>query len=162
VGKNPTVNGSGGTTIDTRIVPLRFTSASPPLTFDPENNDACSPKRTPALNMVQQSPLFKAGTLQLQKTLGSGQFGSLFQRANIWTYPQPKAASPNYQITLSQTLANTEENKTHTIAIIDPASAASTTLPYTINGVVQTDSTWCDPLAMIDVTELDTLLQTQI
>jgi hypothetical protein len=170
VGKNPTVKGSAGTQIDVRIVPMRFTSASPSLTFDPENNDACSPKRTPALNMVQQSPLFKTGTWSgYVKPIGAAEFGSLFQRANFWTYTQPKAASPNYQITLAQTLANAEETAKRTIAIIgaipappDTNPANLSTVPYTINGVVQTDTTWCDPLAIIDVNELDTLLQTQI
>jgi hypothetical protein len=113
--------------------------------------------------MVQLSPLFRAGTLQLQKALGSGQLGSLFQRANFWTSTQPKAASPNYQITLNQILVNAEEKKGHEIAIIDPAASASlTALPYTINGVVHTDDHWCAPLAIIDGNELDTLLQTQI
>jgi hypothetical protein len=170
VGKNPTVKGSGGTTIDTKIVPIRFTSASPALTFDPENNDSCSPKRTPALNMVQQSPLFRAVTLPgTLKPIGTAQFVSLFQRANFWTYTQPKAASPSYEVTLSQVLTNSEENVKHTISIIgaipappDTNPANLTTPPYSINGVVQTDSTWCDPLAIIDVNELDTLLQTQI
>jgi hypothetical protein len=164
VGKNPTVTGSGATQIETKIIPIRFTSASPPLTFDPENNDACSPRRTPALNMVQQSPLFRAGTLQLQKTLGSGQFGSLFQRANFWTYTQPKAASPNYQITLNQVLVNAEETKAHTIAL--GSKSDFTALPYTIAGQVLTDtdspSTWCDPVAEIEVNDLDLLLQTII
>ena len=160
VGKNPTVNGSGATTIDTKIVPIRFTSAS--LTFDAENNDSCSPRRTPALNMVQQSPVFRSVTLPWNKSVGTAQFVSLFQRANFWTYAQPKGASPNYQVTLNQVLVNAVENKTP-IAIINPATSPSlTALPYTINGVVQTDTTWCDPLAMIDVNELDTLLRTQI
>jgi hypothetical protein len=169
VGKDPSVKGSAGTTIDTKIVPLRFTSASPALTFDPENNDSCSPKRTPALNMVQQSPVFKAGNTPYLKTIGTAQFVSLFQRANFWTYTQPTAASPSYEVTLSQVLTNSEENVKHTISIIgaipappDTNPANLTTPPYSINGVVQTDSTWCDPLAIIDVNELDTLLQTQI
>jgi hypothetical protein len=167
VGKDPSVKGTAETSIDVRIVPLRFT-ASPSLTFDPENNDSCSPKRTPALNMVQQSPLFKTGTWSpYLKPVGAHQFGSVFQRANFWTYTQPKALSPNYEITLAQTLANAEETTKHVIAIIDPTTTPNlTTLPYTIRGAVLADtdvpSTWCDPLAMIEVNDLDTLLQTQI
>src|ERR1700729_1921028 len=110
VGKDPSVKGSGGTTIDTKIVPIRFTSASPALTFDPENNDSCSPKKTPALNMVQQSPVFRSVTLPgTLKPLGTSEFVSLFQRANFWTYTQPKATSPSYEVTLSQVLLNSEE-----------------------------------------------------
>jgi hypothetical protein len=112
--------------------------------------------------MVQQSPVFRSVTLPWNKSVGTAQFVSLFQRANFWTYAQPKGASPNYQVTLNQVLVNAVENKTP-IAIINPATSPSlTALPYTINGVVQTDTTWCDPLAMIDVNELDTLLRTQI
>ena len=169
VGRDPTVKGTGATQIDVRIVPLKFTFTTPPpssttLTFDTENNDACSPRKFPALNMVQQSPLFAAPSSWSQppslKVLGKGQFASLFQRANLWAFIQPNA-SPNYQITLSQTLTNAMETKA--IAIVDPATMPNlTTLPYTINGVVQTDTHWCTPLAMIDVNELDTLLQKQI
>jgi hypothetical protein len=163
VGKDPSATGSGATSIDVRIVPLRFSSGS--LKFDPENNDACSPHRTPALNMVQQSPLFKSGNWSAYlKPVGAAQFGSLFQRTNFWTYTQPKALNPNYQVTLSQTLANSQENAKRTIAI--GASAELTTPPYTIRGQVLIDtdipSTWCAPVAAIEVNDLDSLLQTQI
>jgi hypothetical protein len=94
VGKDPSVQGSGTTSIDVRIVPLLFSSDS--LKFDPENKDACSPNSTPALNMVQQSPLFKPGSWSgYLKPVGASQFGSLFQRANFWKYTQPKALNPN-------------------------------------------------------------------
>jgi hypothetical protein len=117
--------------------------------------------------MVQQSPLFHAGIWsQYLRPVGPAQFGSLFQRANFWTYAQPKAASPNYQVTLAQVLSNAEENLKHTIAIGSPKNV--TTLPYTIEGQVLTDdttsnpTTWCDPIAAIEVNELDDLLQNQI
>jgi len=170
VGKDPSAKGSAGIQIDVRIVPIRFTSASASLTFDPENNDSCSPNRTPALNMVQQSPLFKSGIWSpYLKPVGAGQLISVFQRANFSTYTQPKALNPSYEVTITSTLANSQVTPKRTIAIIGaiPAPPATnppnlTMLPYTINGVVQTDSHWCDPLAIIDVNELDTLLQTQI
>jgi hypothetical protein len=177
VGRDPTVKGTGATQIDVRIVPLKFTFTTPPpssttLTFDTENNDACSPRRFPALNMVQQSPLFAAPSSWSQppslKVLGKGQFASLFQRANLWAFTQPGGLSPNYQITLSQTLANAEDNAPHTIALLGaiptppPTDPPGTTPPYTIHGVVQTDDHWCAPLAKIEVNELDTLLQQEI
>jgi hypothetical protein len=135
------------------------------LKFDPENKDAYSPNSTPALNMVQQSPLFKPGSWSgYLKPVGASQFGSLFQRANFWKYTQPKALNPNYEVTLSQTLANSQETAKRTIAI--GASAELTTPPYTIRGQVLTDmdipSTWCAPVAAIEVNDLDLLLQTQI
>jgi hypothetical protein len=167
VGKDPSVQGTGATQIDVRIVPIRFT-ASPSLKFDPENNDSCSPKRTPALNMVQQSPLFKSGTWSPSlKPVGAYQLGSVFQRANFWTYTQPKAASPSYQVTLAQSLANSQENNTkRTIAI--GSTSNLTILPFTIKGQVLIDdtsknpTTWCNPIAAIEVNDLDTLLQTEI
>jgi hypothetical protein len=160
VGKNPTVNGSGPTTIDTKIVPILFESSS--LKFDAENIDTCSPRKTPALNMVQLSPVFRGVTLPGNKSVGTAQFVSLFQRANFWTFTQPKAASPNYQITLNQVLINAEEKQ----AIVLGSKSDFTALPYTIAGQVLTDtdipSTWCDPVAAIEVNDFDSLLQTII
>jgi hypothetical protein len=164
VGRDPSVKGTGATTIEVRIVPLRFTTASPALTFDPENNDLCSPQKTPPLNMVQQSPLFRPGTWAASlKPVGAYQLLSVFQRANFWTYTQPKAASPNYQVSLAQALVIAEDNVKRTITI--GSSSNLTTAPYTIAGQVLSDTsptTWCNPVAAIDVNDLDTLLQTEI
>ena len=176
VGKDPSVPKTGATTIDTKIIPIVFTGSTSTASyvFDPENTDVCSPKKTPALNMVQGSPVFKPNKLLVGPmgvpgvSLGTYQFGSQFQRANFGTYTiktgsNATPVSPNCDISLSQVLSNQEEKKGHSIAIIDPAASPSlTALPYTINGMVQTDSDWCAPLAIIDGNELDTLLQTQI
>jgi hypothetical protein len=81
VGQDPSVKGTGSTSIDTRIIPLVFTGSisTTSYVFDPENNDSCSPQRIPALNMVQGSPVLKANKLVLGGvTLGSYQFGSQF------------------------------------------------------------------------------------
>jgi hypothetical protein len=160
VGKDPTAKGSVATTIPTKIVALRFTAA-PSYVFDTEDNDSCSPQRTPALNMVQQSPLFRPVMLPAPlKSLGTAQFMSLFQRANFWVpFIEPKGLNPNYQVLFSQTLVNKLETPRYTIAI---TSSSSTTLPYTIEGQVQTDTTWCNPVAMIEVNALDNLIQTQL
>ena len=135
VGTDPTVK-SSTTTIDVKIVPIRFSISSPALVFDAENNDACSPKKTPALNMVQGSPMFT----QVSLSVGKGQFGSLFQRANFWYYTQtttkPNGISPNYGIVLNQTLVNRENLKTNTIPI---TSTTSYTAPYSILGNVLTN-----------------------
>jgi hypothetical protein len=182
VGKDPSVPKTGATTINTKIVPIVFTGSASGVSyiFDPENNDACSPRRTPALNMVQQSPVFKANKLLLGPmgvpgvSLGTYQFGSQFQRANFGTYTIKTASnatpvSPNYDISLSQVLVNAEESVKHRIALGDttpkpiPLWPASYPLPYTIQGQVQTDSTnWCDPLALIEVNDFDSILQNQI
>jgi hypothetical protein len=168
IGNDPTAKNGSAVTITTRIIPLRVASSSPAVVFDPENNDSCSPSRTPALNMVQNSPMFvhlKISTLPVAlQLLGSGQYASLFQRASFWTYINPKATSPkpinpNYQVDFLQVLLDAEERNATTIQIIDPGTAIDPTMPYQINGTVMTDSNWCNPLAVIEVNQLDALLQ---
>jgi hypothetical protein len=155
VGKDPAIKGTGQTTITTKIIPIRFTSTSttPPTLFDAENNDACSPRRTPTLNMVQQSPVFfKSGRLPgTLSAVGLGQFVSLFQRANFSTFTAKGGVSPDYHITLMQSLDNTEEKSKHTIVI-----------ETTLAGVVQTDPTWCTAVGKIDVNLWDSYLRTTI
>jgi hypothetical protein len=151
VGKDPTVKQSSQTSIDTAIIPVRFTSSS--LVFDPENNDPCSPNRTPALNVVQASPIFQNFALPGNlRSLGEFQFGSLFQRANFWVpYIQPKGINGNYQVNLSPILLNTEESTKHTIAI---EALGGSLLPADPNS--------CHTVAMIDVSKWETYLQTVI
>jgi hypothetical protein len=172
VGKDPSVKGTGVTTITTKIVPIVFTGSASGTSyvFDPENNDVCSPQRTPALNMVQASPVFRTNKLLLAGaggvSLGTYQFGAQFQRANFATYTIKTAsnatpASPNYDISLSQVLSNAEENTKHRIAI--GTTLISDPLPYSVTGQVLPPALdWCDPLAVIDVNDFDSLLQNQI
>jgi hypothetical protein len=162
VGTDPAVKGSTEvTSIATKIISLRF-SASSTSVFDPENADACSPSRTPALNMVQQSPVFKPVKLTAPlDSLGTYQLPSLFQRANFWVpFIQPKGINSNYQIRFDSVLTNQlDHGNKYTIEI---GSALSTNLPYTVPGQVQTDPTWCRAVAMIEVNAFDNLLQTAI
>jgi hypothetical protein len=162
VGTDPTVKGpTAVTTINAKIIPLRFSSATASLVFDPENVDACSPARTPALNMVQASPVFTPITLAgVYKGLGTGQLPSLYQRASFWVpFIEPKGVNANYQIVFSKVLTNRLETTKYTIQI---GSTFSTTLPYTVPGQVLTDPTWCNPVAAIEVNDFDNLLQTTI
>jgi hypothetical protein len=158
VGKDPTVKQSSQADISTKIIPIKITAATSAASyvFDPENNNRpCTPQ--PALNMVQVSPIFTQNNLSVNGIpLGKGQFVSQFQRANFWAYTQPKTTNPatvnpGYQVILSQVLVNALENGKHTIAIIPQGSTPSTTLPYTLPGTVQTTSTWCKPVALIEV-----------
>jgi hypothetical protein len=179
VGKDPSVPKTGATTINTKIIPIVFTGSASGISyvFDPENNDPCSPRRTPALNMVQQSPVFKTNKLLVGPmgvpgvSLDTYQFGSQFQRANFGTYTiksasNPSPVSPNYDIALSQVLVNAEESVKHRIALATSTPTPPQTLPYSIEGQVQvnsgTNSDWSDPLAVIEVNDFDSLLQTQI
>jgi hypothetical protein len=104
-------------------------------------------------------------------SLGTYQFGSQFQRANFGTYTIKSASnaspvSPNYDISLSQVLVNAEESVKHRIALATSTPTPPQTLPYSIEGQVQvnsgTNSDWCDPLALIEVNDFDSLLQNQI
>ncbi len=148
VGKDPTAK-SGAVTVQTRIIPILFTSATPPLKFDTEGNDACSPRRTPALNMVQESPVFRTITLPGNlSAVGAGQFGSLFQRAAFSTFTQKGAISPGYQVNIDHTLLNTEEETKHTLAI---ESVGGSVMPTDPNG--------CEPVAMIEVNQWETYLR---
>jgi hypothetical protein len=172
VGTDPTAKNGAAVTITTRIIPLRVSSSSPAALFDPENNDSCSPSKIPALNMVQNSPMFlhmSSATLPSQlKPLGPGQYASLFQRASFWTYINPKATSPkpinpNYQVDFLAVLSNAEERDATTIQMIDPGTAIDSTLPYQINGIVQPKQTgWCSQIGVIEVNQLDALLQNTI
>ena len=152
VGKDPTAK-SGAVTVQTRIIPIRVTSGS--QVFDTENNDVCSPRRTPALNMVQESPVFRSVTLSGNlKSVGTGQFGSLFQRAAFSTFTQKGGLSPNYQVSIDHTLLNTEEETKHTLDILTPGGPVS--------GSVVTDPNGCEPFAMIEVNQWETYLRTTI
>jgi hypothetical protein len=128
VGNDPSVAKAGSISIDTKIIPIVFTYSTSPTSppsyvFDPENNDACSPQRYPALNMVQGSPVIRPNKLLLNGvSVGGYQFGSQFQRANFGTYTiktasNPNPRSPNYDISLSSVLVNAEEQVKHRIAL---------------------------------------------
>jgi hypothetical protein len=161
VGTDPTVKGpTQVTTINTKIIPLRF-SAPGPTVFDPENVDKCSPANTPALNMVQASPVFKAVKLKTGAlgALGTAQLPTLFQKANFWVpFIEPKGINPNYNVLFSQVLTNRLETTKYTIQI---GPALSTTLPYMVTGTVPPkDPAWCNSVAEIDVNDFDTLVQT--
>jgi hypothetical protein len=179
VGKDPSKPQTASTSISTKIVPLVFTGSASGVSyvFDPENNDACSPSRNPGLNMVQASPVFKPVKLVLNLggisvSLGTYQFGSQFQRANfatstIKTGSNTAPVSPNYDISLSQVLVNADETVKHRIALATATpKPPPQTLPYSIEGQVlpntQSNSDWCNPLALIEVNDFDALLQSQI
>jgi hypothetical protein len=162
VGTDPTIKGAGNTTIPTFIIPLRFTTSTsvPPkqYVFDPENDDSCSPSRTPALNMVQASPVFKTISKSvivpvIGDSLGVGQFVSLFQRANFFAYTAKGAISPNYQVTLEQVLENREENVNKTITL--PTITSPTAAPNVLVGP-------CNPVGLYEIHAFDTLVTTTL
>jgi hypothetical protein len=161
VGTDPTIKGAGNTTIPTFIIPLRFTTSTAPVyVFDPENDDSCSPGKTPALNMVQASPIFKTITKSvivpvIGDSLGVGQFASLFQRANFFAYTAKGAISPNYQVTLEQVLENREENVNKTITL--PAITSPTPAPNVLFGPCK-----YNPVGLYEVHAFDSLVTTTL
>lgn len=112
--------------VKTVIVPVKFifqTVGGGTLAVnDPSaRNPACSPAGTP-LKLTQGSPIFKSlrnftvgGT-----NIGTGQFASLFQRANFWKYVQNSKSK--YQVTLSPVVTT----KTMTVTIQGGAPLTST------------------------------------
>jgi hypothetical protein len=148
VGADPSVPKTGNTRVDAKIIPIRFSSASPALIFDPENNSPCLP--IPALNMVQQSPLFRDITLPgNQSAIGTGQFASLFQRGNFSSLTV-NGASPDYKVVIARSLDNRQDKGKKTIPIESLGGSVMTT---------GANPDWCTSVAMIDVNQWETYLQ---
>jgi hypothetical protein len=99
VGQDPTVKHSDPVSvIPTLVIPVRF-NFYPNVVSDPEKQNTCGPH--PVTSMIMSSPVFTPVTLLVDQTpLGKGQFASLFQRANFWTYTKPDGINPGYQISL--------------------------------------------------------------
>ena len=93
LGGDPSVPGTGTSTIPTLIVPLlvNFLDGSGSL-------DA-----TGIVSNTLQSPLFTPVDFAAGGTdLGVTQYGDAVQRAEFWTYANPGGASPNYHVLLGQ------------------------------------------------------------
>jgi hypothetical protein len=136
VGLDPTVHHTSPvSTIKTQVIPVKF--LFPSNVFDPTKRDACT--RTPALTSVSQSPIFRSVNLKVGGTsLGSGQFVSLFQRANFFTYTGPGKINPGYQVKLTYTT-------------LPELTVQVTGGPPVHNGP-------CDPLGLIEVNAWDDLV----
>jgi hypothetical protein len=137
VGLDPTVPQKNPvSTIKAQVIPVKFNFSST-LVFDPTKKDACT--RQPALTMVQNSPIFKSVTLTVGGTqLGTGQFVSLFQKANFWTFTGPKKINPKYAVNLTYSAL--------------PEVTVTVFGGLTINGP-------CDTLGLIDINTFDELLR---
>jgi hypothetical protein len=92
--------------------------------------------------MVQNSPIFKNISLSVDGTsLGTGQFTSLFQRANFFKYTGPSGINPKYEVTLTQSTLRE--------------------LNVTVPGMTVSYG-GCYPLGLIDKNNWDKLLTDQI
>jgi hypothetical protein len=141
VGLDPTVPQTNPvSTIKAQLIPVKFTFyGTQVVVFDPQKKDICTPSA--ALTMVQNSPIFKNISLpEVGTSLGTGQFTSLFQRANFFKYTGPSGINPKYEVTLTQSTLG----------------ELSVTVPTSVvyGG--------CYPLGLIDINAWDKLLTDQI
>jgi hypothetical protein len=154
IGTDPTQPKAASTQIETKLIPVRFTftSGSTQYVFDPENNDPCSPNRTPALNMAQGSPIFRKISLTVGNPsfgtadLGTGQFVDLFQRGNFYTFVGASTSlNPNYKVELEPVSLQNREDDVHTSIVT--------------SGVI---TGACNPVGLIEVNAWDQLVQQTI
>jgi hypothetical protein len=126
-------------TIKALVIPVKFIF-SKSLVFDPMKRDACTPQ--PAQTMVQNSPIFKNVTLTVGGTLlGTGQFESLFQRANFFAFTGPGKINPKYAVNLIY------------------SALREVTVNVTVGPLIKGT---CDTLGLIEVNAWDDLVQTNI
>lgn len=115
VGNSPLVTGNPAVaTVNAVLYPVKFTfknskgktlAVQDPTAADP----ACSPAGKPA-TLVENSPFFNnvANFTIDSVNIGTGQFTSLFQRANFWAYTGGAGGLyPGYQVNLALTVGKT-------------------------------------------------------
>jgi hypothetical protein len=145
VGQDPTKKLSNPfTSIATVLIPVKFTFQPSNVVFDPARPNSCTPR--PAINMVEQSPLFvPIGGSVGGTSLGTGQFTSLFQRGNFFKYAGPSGINPHYQVSLIPIVLS-EMKITVNSPLVLPASI------------------WagCNPLGLIEINGWDSFLQNTI
>ena len=102
VGKNPQIPLTNPVTrIRTVIIPVVFTFSPSGAVFDPTAVDAaCSPDGS-AVDLTLSSPVFSDVDLVVGGTsLGTGQYSSIFQRANFSDFTGPDGINPDFMLTL--------------------------------------------------------------
>jgi hypothetical protein len=145
VGKDPTIKTANPLTwISSPIIPVKVTFQPSNVVFNPTAPNSCTPR--PVINMVENSPLFVPVSGTLDGTpIGTGQFVSLFQRANFFKYTGPTGVNPQYQTSLLP-FVPVELNITVVSDNIFPAA----------------DWAGCNPLGLIDINSWDQLLQSTV
>jgi hypothetical protein len=107
VGKKPFVKqASATTTVKTAVVPvvLHFDAADGGGVSDPTLTNTCSRTKSPTDQLIA-SPLFQTKAYTWGPTkIGTGQFTSMFQRAEFWKYTKPHSVNPGYQVSLDPTV----------------------------------------------------------
>ncbi len=141
VGTDPSIPGSGTTTVPVEIIPVTFTFTSYGVTLSPQNS-ACGDSVS-MVARITQSPVFTTNTWMDQGTLiGKTQYPDAYQRANLWSVVS--TSSPNYHVLLQPV------SVTAAISVEGPASAVLQSNPNPL----------CpQPLVSIPVSCMDSVVQ---
>jgi hypothetical protein len=102
VGKNPfTAHANGAVSVPTVIVPV-VVKLSNGDTFDPTVADTCAPSSS--VTRVLTSPIFKSKAYTWGgRSVGTGQYVSVFRRAEFWQQTKPSGLNPDLQVNLVPT-----------------------------------------------------------
>jgi hypothetical protein len=102
VGKSPfNAQADPVTTVSTAIVPIKIVLSNG-HTYDPTVADSCAPSSS--ITRTLASPLFATKKYTWGGTVvGTGQFVSIFRRAEFWPQTKPTGVNPGYQVTLAPT-----------------------------------------------------------
>ncbi len=140
VGKNPfTSHANGAVSVKTVIVPVVI-KLSNGDTFDPTVAGSCAPSSS--VTRLLKSPIFKSKTYTWGgKNVGTGQFVSIFRRAEFRSQTKPTGLNPDLQVNLIPT-------KTSSITVSVPA-------PDSAEGTLS-----CGPLGAMKVSWWDNQVQT--
>jgi hypothetical protein len=142
VGKDPFTDlRKPKTTVNTVVVPV-IIKLSNGDTFDPTQADSCAPASS--LHRTLTSPLFASKTYTWGGTpVGTGQYVSIFRRAEFYHQTKPGALNPGYQVNLT----------------------AGSTTPITVN-VPLADSAegtlTCGPLGAMEISWWDNYVRTTL
>lgn len=134
VGQSPMTAGSGTTTINVPIVPLRLVFADGTV-LDPSVVDSGCSSEGSALSLLEQSPIFNNSS-----STGGTQYEDFFRRSNFWQYT---SVNPNYHLLLNA-------SPTATVTITVPSANGHTTAAS------------CGRLGEMDLGWFDTYLQSTV
>jgi len=120
VGKNPfTAHANGAVNVPTVIVPVVVKLANGD-TFNPTAADSCA--SSSSVTRMLNSPIFKTKSYTWgSKKVGTGQFASVFRRAEFWQQTKPAGLNPDLQVNLVPTTT-----KPVTVTVPTTASAEGT------------------------------------
>jgi hypothetical protein len=117
VGKNPfTSHANGAANVTTVIVPVvvKLTNGD---TFNPTVADSCAPSSS--VTRMLNSPIFKTKAYTWGgKKVGTGQYVSVFRRAEFWRQTRPAGLNPDLQVNLVPTT-------TKALTVTVPTSASA-------------------------------------